>query len=347
MTGGGSTGGRDESPRLGESGLSEFGARVLGQLALSAWLPAALLTSVGIVVVQFAAQGAIDLGLAIDDLMRDKWTVVLLAVPVLVMATLVTQAFSFESIRALEGYWHRRGLATWARRILISHQSRRKRSIRTERLRRSHEAFLDSRAAWLDRGFSAPLVNALERASRDEDPLDTTECINETDLAKLQHLNWRTRCSPVEMAEIYYLSKAEEEYPAEHRLLPTRLGNIMRATEDRLTGASDDVEGYALRRREHASPRVQLQHDQFRTRLDMYCTLFFVSLLLALFTLVVLGVWVAYPSGWALTDVAWTIGLAAALGALAWASYLASIASARGYLTALVHMDEAPTGGSH
>ncbi len=111
---------------------------------------------------------------------------------------------------------------------------------------------------------------------------DSDEIITETDRRKLQFLNWRTRCSPIVMSRVYHLSRAEEDYPADHRVLPTRLGNIMRSTEDRLTGAQDDVEGFALRHRQGVSPRVQLQHDQFRTRLDMYCTLFYVSLVLCL-----------------------------------------------------------------
>ncbi len=101
---------KDQPATLPDSGLSQFAARVLGQLSLSAWLPAALLTLIGTLVVQFADQGSIDLGNAIAALTRDKWSVVLLVVPVLVIATLVTQAFSFEAIRTLEGYWHRGAL---------------------------------------------------------------------------------------------------------------------------------------------------------------------------------------------------------------------------------------------
>src|SRR3954447_25429663 len=128
---------------LTDSGLSQFGARVLGQLSLSAWLPAAVLTVVGALVVQFAAQGAIQLGDAIEALTRDKWTVVLLIIPVLVVSTLVTQAFSFEAIRTLEGYWRRGGLVRAVQTRLTQRQLDRKHHVHEERVRLSHRAFIN------------------------------------------------------------------------------------------------------------------------------------------------------------------------------------------------------------
>lgn len=330
---------------LGDSGLSQFGARVLGQLSLSAWLPAALFTLVGALLLQFAAQGTIHLGDAIASLTSDKWTVVLLILPVLVIATLVTQAFSFEAIRTLEGYWHRGGPVRYFQSRLIKRQLAKKRKIRDERVRLSHCAFMNSRGAWITAGFSTPVVDALERQSLDLTPEEGVDELPDADQEKLEFLNWRTRCSPVEMSRIYHLSRAEEDFPADHRLLPTRLGNIMRATEDRLVGAEDDVEGFALRNRKNADPRVQLQHDQFRTRLDMYCTLFYVATFLTVAAPILLCLWVLWPSGWPFSQVIWTAVIVAGLAGLVWASYGAAISSARGYLTALVHMDTAPTEG--
>ncbi len=130
-----------------ESGLSQFVARVLGQLTLGAWLPAALFVSVGALVTQFAIQGSVSLGPAISALLSDKWAFVILSVPVLVLATLVTQAFSFEAIRALEGYWTRRSPLVATSRVLINAHLHRKNKTRDRRLALSHQAFLVSRSA--------------------------------------------------------------------------------------------------------------------------------------------------------------------------------------------------------
>lgn len=323
-----------------DSGLSQLAARILGQLSLSAWLPGAFLATVATLVVTFARQQRIDLPGALASLLNDKWAAVLMVLPTLVVATLVTQAFSFEAIRTLEGYWHRGGPVRWLQRQMIARKLKRKQRIRQQRLALSHQAFMASRSTWLTAKFSQTVVDALELASLDEDDHEVLARMSPDDQQVLEHLNWRTRCSPETMARVYYLGKAEEDFPADHRILPTRLGNVMRATEDRLAAGADDIEGFALRRRQHANERVQLQHDQFRTRLDMYCTLVFVATLLAAFTLAVLGasLWIRIDVPW--TEIAWAGCIVIALAILAWTSYQAAIASARGYLTALIQMDE-------
>lgn len=114
-------------------------------------------------------------------------------------------------------------------------------------------------------------------------------------------------------------------------MLPTRLGSLMRATEDRLNHADGDPESFAFRRRGTAPYRVRIQHDQFRNRLEMYCTLVFVSIALAALT----------PAILARTKVGLiAIGaICVFFAALAAVSYLAALASARGYCAALRQMD--------
>jgi hypothetical protein len=93
-------------------GISAFVARVLDQLSLSAWLPAAFLTASLALLLQFRADMSASPLRAVRDLTGDPVRVLVLIVPTLVLATVVTQAFSFEAIRALERYWHRRGPAS-------------------------------------------------------------------------------------------------------------------------------------------------------------------------------------------------------------------------------------------
>jgi hypothetical protein len=106
-------------------GISAFVARVLDQLSLSAWLPAAFLTASLALLLQFRADKSASPLRAVRDLTADPVRVLVLIVPALVLATVVTQAFSFEAIRALEGYWHRRGPASLARKVMIKRQVRR------------------------------------------------------------------------------------------------------------------------------------------------------------------------------------------------------------------------------
>jgi hypothetical protein len=112
------------------------------------------------------------------------------------------------------------------------------------------------------------------------------------------------------------------------------LGNLIRATEDRLKNVVDqDLEGFVLQQRVNVSSRVQQQHDQFRARLEMYCILVFVSGLLAAVTPGLLigrsiRIWEIYA-------------ILGGFAAVSFSSYQAAIASARGYCAALKQMDKA------
>ena len=99
-----------DTTSVSPEGISAFIARVLDQLTLSAWLPAALFTAAAAVLLQFRRQRSVNVLHAVGVLAADPVRVLVLMIPLLVLATVVTQAFSFEAIRTLEGYWHRRGL---------------------------------------------------------------------------------------------------------------------------------------------------------------------------------------------------------------------------------------------
>ena len=148
-----------------------------------------------------------------------------------------------------------------------------------------------------------------------------------------ENLNWRSSCDAWHLARIDHLLKDKESYPHASRILPTRLGNVMRSTEDKLVNVDGDVQGFVLRRYAMAPRHVQLQHDQFRNRLEMYCTLDFVSTLLVVLTPAIL-----FGSSIGLAAMAMISGGFAALSV---ASYLAAIASAGGYCAALREMDKA------
>jgi hypothetical protein len=143
---------------------------------------------------------------------------------------------------------------------------------------------------------------------------------------------WRDEADAWRLARVDRLLAEYNSYPVDSRILPTRLGNLIRTTEDKLKEAGGDVRSFVFRQRDKVSRRVQVQHDQFRTRLDMYCTLVFVSMFLMLIAPAVL----AGRIGVAATAI--TIGCFAVMSV---ASYLAALASASGYCTTLMQMNEA------
>lgn len=309
-------------------GVSAFVARVLDQLTLSAWLPAAILTASVAVLLQFRRVKSANVLHAIAALTADPIRVLVLMIPLLVIATVVTQAFSFEALRTLEGYWRRRGLASKARTLMIKWHVRRKNFI-TERLHEAYAEALDAGKSKMgEEGISDSLFNALKASLLE---VENRSPVTREDIRKLRGLDWRSSCDAWHLAKIDQLLKDWAGYPDDPRILPTKLGNLMRATEDKLENAGNDLEGFVLRYYAAAPRLVQMQHDQFRNRLEMYCTLVFVSV-----SLVVLTIAILLGSGISTASIAIICGIFATLSAT---SYLAAIASAGGYCAALKEMD--------
>lgn len=314
-------------------GVSAFIARVLDQLTLSAWLPAGLLTAGVAILLQFRSDKSANVLEAVRALTADPVRVLVLIIPLLVLATVVTQAFSFEAIRTLEGYWRRRGLANLARTLMIRRHVRRKESITKRLLRASEKAFYAAEPGMLRDGIPFPVVNAMKVQALELGPLPP---LTEEERKDLNKREWRKSCDAWRIALIDHLSNELAAYPlAPHRVLPTRLGNLIRATEDELKNTEGDIQGFALRRYALAPPLVQKNHDQFRNRLEMYCTLVFVSALLLILTPIIL-----LGSG---IDLAVIAIISSGFAALSAASYLAAIASAGGYCAALKEMDKSPS----
>lgn len=311
------------------AGVSAFVARVLEQLSLSAWLPGAFFAVAVVVLAEFRGQGDINLAAAISDV-SDNWVTVLVwAVPVLLLSVLVIQASSFAAIQFLEGYGAARGPGRWCRTGLIRRQAGRLERLekRIERARR--RAFDDSVGRW--KGEAPEVVMALRAAAYGLGEMQ----LKEEHQQRLKKLKWEAECDPWRLARLAEMEERLKEFPAPHRLLPTRLGNVLRATEDGLTHSREDVSQFAFQRRSLVPSRVQVQHDQFRARLDMYATLSVVSALLAVLSLLLLA---SAGVGW--RQVALIVGLFAAFAVV---SYRAAVASARGYCTILRVMDSVGT----
>ncbi len=109
-------------------------------------------------------------------------------------------------------------------------------------------------------------------------------------------------------------------YPAQDRLLPTGLGNVLRAAED-LAGRRYGLDAVVMWPRLYPllPDKTSALVADMRNQLDLavrFCVVFCLAALLSLFVLLPHGLWLLVPIG--------------ALG-LAWLSYRAAIAAAIGY----------------
>ena len=318
---------RGDPPSPGEpENISAFVARVLNQLSLSAWLPGAFLIASAALILWFRANRAVSFG-GIGSYVQQNWVpVLLLSLPALVITTLLTQAFSFDVIRFLEGYWRRRGPASWLRTLCIKHQLRRKHSlVRRNRLALS-KAFSGVRPLLLAQGIDGLVLLAIEAdLANVRQPFG----LSDEQESDVENLRWVEYCEPWVSASLIRLRQDLREFPDDSRVMPTKLGNILRVGEDELRNKGGDVEGFVMRNREFITPRILEHHDQFRTRLDMYCTLVFVAIGVAL---------ISVPTLWDIAFLDRTVVLMTMI-VIAWASYGAALSSARGYVTVLRQID--------
>jgi hypothetical protein len=307
-------------------GVSAFIAKVLNQLSLSAWLPAAVFAASVTMLTRFRSQESLSVGQGLKAITDDPGPILILLLPVLVLTTMLTQAFSFGAIRALEGYWMRRGPLGWVRSFMIRHHARRRDRLEARREKLAKKAFDRVRVNYLAE-YSYAIVGALELQAVEAD----VPPLSPPDQATYDTITWRDLCKPWDLAKVEQIDVQLQDYPLlPTRTMPTKLGNILRRTEDSLDNAGDDIQGFAMRRRALVSARVQTQHDQFRDRLDMYCTLVFVSAVLVAVS--VLALW---------DRVRWwqTSLLAVGFAVFSGICYGSAIASARGYCVTLRQMD--------
>jgi hypothetical protein len=272
---------------------------------------------------QFRQQGSMELSEALGAFAELSWTALLLAIPLVVLAAMLTQAFSFGAIRALEGYWRRIPLR-WLTPPLVRFQFWRKHALQRKYAKVSKKAF-DAIRPELDEGEGTVLIELAAKMIRGEGVSSEDPEL----LWRATQIGWQARCHPWHRARMENLLDAVREFPVDSGLLPTRLGNVLRSTEDGLRHVDGDLEGYVYRRREKVPARVLEQHDQFRTRLDMYCTLVFVAAFLAVLSPVLL---------FELPRVQGML-MAGFFLALAGSSYVAAVASARGYCVTLRALD--------
>lgn len=315
--------------------LSQFIARIFNQLALSAWLPAAAL----VLLITFI----VDLGTALDS--RDSEdSAVLGALRMMgdislggalvlfagtVVLTMVTQAFAFEAIVVLEGYWGTNPLVEQ----LAQHRCTRHRR-HYEGLRKRHREL--TAQAW---GAARSAYERQDEAQRQRGAeVETTAVI--LDAAGAQVLGqlfagqvtpeervvvnrigagWWRAAPPDMIRRRINLERRLIDYPAQHRIAPTILGNILRRSRDDID--VDDAQRFVQRVFDELPLSLRIEHDEQRTRLDLYCSMVFV---LAFVVLVAVIRFAVHHPIYAVASVA--VGSAAML-----LMYRAAIVSARAY----------------
>ncbi|QTE29736.1 hypothetical protein [Pengzhenrongella sicca] len=312
------------APKGASAGISAFVTSVLDQLAISAWLPAAMLIGVGTLLVQLHTNLNLDLPAAVNDIASAPWGVLVMLVFGLVLTTMVTQAFSFGVIRVLEGYWGPRIFVDMLTRSRVKRHVRLAQRAKNRVIRLQQQLFESARPRLLREEDSAhvdvweaEVYQISHEKRRQGDPKI---------IAEASEIDWREKADPGLAALFYRAFQRQDDYPTRpSRILPTALGNVLRASEEHLRLKGTALERFVMENYDAVPPRLMTQHDQFRDRLDMYSLLVLVFGALAASSLPLLY----FPA----ESQAWLppVGGCVAMVSLGWLSYRAAIASARGY----------------
>lgn len=260
------------------SGLSQFAMRILDQLSLTSWLPATFLVGAAFLLFKLDSMESIDVAEALGDLSGQSFGVLVVVFFAVVIAAMVIQAFEFNSIRALEGYWpylfSRLGLTRW--RVGV-HSRKRKRAIAKSR-RRLIVAFDSAQEQLLGtKDVDWAVVQQLRESVLNPSPNHNADSAVVTAAAQL---NWEVFASARLLRAMEAAQRARQGWPVAHRVMPTRLGNLLRSYEDELTAGTDGLRTYVIRHWHLFSPEQKRLHTQYRRRLDLYCEMVFVCAML-------------------------------------------------------------------
>lgn len=338
-------------------GVSAFLARVLDQLSITSWLPAVFFVGNSAILLTLIGQKEPRLTEAIQELVELRWGAIIVLLFAIVMGAMAIQAFEFESLRFWEGYLRSRLLRIWAKRRIHAHQKKLAK-LESEYKRHQHAAFTDARDTALNDSRTTveqeAMWNILDSALRGRQPTVTASNVpkrstilgiwnsllpgrqpiaDASDVAgnSIVELDWTKSADPFKLHEMEITELKREEYPDSHRVLPTRLGNVMRAAEDHVKlGPNEDLEGFMIRHMDEMPFTIVAEHAAYRRRLEMYCGLTFVLGFLAAMSVVCL---------WDAQGIVWRIAVPLTYVVAVWISYRAAVASALGFGQALKEAD--------
>ena len=311
-------------------GLSQVFAKIFDQLSVTAWLPAALFVATASVLVELDTTEANSVIEAIGGLAGVGGGGIVVLLFALLVVTTITQSAEFSAIRFLEGYWGTGRVSAALCTVMIRHQRARRTRLKKAARHALEAAQISADHEWRRWGISdAARAAALSSANS-----GTAELSGYSSEALLvaQELDWKEDATPETMHRVTACQRRWATFPeGESRIMPTRLGNVLRGAEDRMNlPTGEDLRGFVIRNLGRIPADLLSEHDVYRNKLDMYCVLTLVSAVLG----VVAPAWLLVGDG-----SAWEALCAVFLfAALSLAAVRAAATSASSYGTVLIEI---------
>ena len=200
----------DESSSSG--GLSQLLSNILDQLSISAWLPAAMLVGNAAVLLQLHSNRSLNVADAIKDLTGKPLGTLIVLVFSLLLTTIITQAFEFEVIRLLEGYFnstHRiiqAGLAFKIRR----HEAKRQK-LQDKHRQAERTAFMQAREAMLSKpgAYDRSALDLIEDGIYQRNPRKVTRAVEKM----VDRIDWRVHLPSQTLYRMDSIQARLDSYP--------------------------------------------------------------------------------------------------------------------------------------
>lgn len=104
------------------------------------------------------------------------------------------------------------------------------------------------------------------------EPVDLTR--KENQVVRSLEGGWEFHAPPDPLRRRANVDRRLADYPAHQRMLPTRLSNILRAHEDQVRRVR--IRSFVQEVFDKLPAGLRAEHDEQRTRLDLYCSMVFV-----------------------------------------------------------------------
>ena|ERR1022692_699687 len=330
----------DDRPKKPSETLSQFVARVLGQLSLVAWLPSGALVLSLTFVFQFNAvldgkvrpkDTADAIGDAFSAMTRIGFSGALLLFAAVIVLTILTQAFAFGALLALQGFWGALPLVEWVAKHRCKHFDKKRKNLEKRYENLTEEAWYAARseiekqqAQAIDRhdddvdvlGWTPNMLSYLDARLTGRTP-GAEPTVDERQRAR--DIPWKYYASSDLLRRRANLETRLDDFPESRRTMPTQLGNVLRFYTDQIE--QESVETFVLEVYDRLPPYLRAQHDEQRNRLYLYCSMVLVIALIIVVTIALLGL---HHLGYAISAI--VLGVTAM-----WLTYRAAIATARVY----------------
>jgi hypothetical protein len=262
------------------------------------------------------------LAAAITSISKMNFASLVLLVAAIALLTMITQAFEFEAIQLFEGYWGRNPVVNKIAALRCGHYAKKRIHLQSKSDTISDMAFCYAKQKMLD-NLSLSTVNLIE-AQRKNGKIRASKRRQKAARAII----WEAYARLGDLRRLERLDALLREYPAEHRLLPTRLGNTLRSYEDQVHDPKGRLQWLVTRVFDQLPPALQADLDHYHSRLQLYC-----SLVIVLVIGGVSGIYFLPGISLKVTGIVITMFLA-------WLSYRAAITSARAYGGAIIEVGD-------